>query len=208
MLKVSVAHVAKVSAIALGGAAHAAGARSSALLTPPPPRSENSGSTPFDTPSTKANAQPITSMAQLIEHTLSLHEKAALCTMISRKAALSTAPSAGRATSASIKSAGCAVSALFNEYLALCKRDKMLTPLPRAEFATMVGGMVDKGVLSRPGRSRPGHLHRNSSSSSSAVAVGVERTTNVFDQRVTLGVAEMDVLRGIGDIGILRRFFD
>lgn len=121
---------------------------------------------------------------------LSIHEKAVLCTMMVRKTRT--------------------LSATFDAYVALCRRDKMLSPLPRTEIATVVAGMLDNSVLAHPTRTkqgvvpaRSGSLRAKSASSSSSLT-----TTTMGEERIVLGVSEMDVLKGIGDAGILKRFFD
>lgn len=204
---VTVAHIARVSAVALGGAAHAARATSATIAMPPTPRSDDGKdkSKSNDDEEAPKPARAVTSMSQLIEQTLSIHEKAALCTMISRKAVLSSSSASSSMGASSGRSAGCAVAALYDQYAALCRRDRMLTALPRAEFATVVGGMVDKGVLTRPsGASR----HRHTASITARSPANGEKQGGANGLRVILGVAEMDVLKGIGEIGILRRFFD
>lgn len=109
--------------------------------------------------------------------TLSIHEKAILCTIVVRKTTT--------------------ISATFDAYVALCKRDKMLSSLSRSEFGTVVSGMLDNSVLNHPTRAKQG-LTRTPS----------KRGREVNEERIVLGVSEMDVLKGIGEIGILKRFFD
>lgn len=107
--------------------------------------------------------------------TLAIHEKAILCTIVARKTQT--------------------ITTTFDAYVALCKRDKMLTPLSRSEFGTVLSGMLDNSILSHATRAKQ----------------GVTRTTRgkaANDERIVLGVSEMDVLKGIAEIGILKRFFD
>lgn len=111
--------------------------------------------------------------------TLAIHEKAILCTILVRK---TTTP-----------------TSTFDAYVALCSRDKMLTPLSRSEFTTVLSGMLDNSVLISPNRTKQG-LGRSPSKRS--------KVTTHLDDKIVLGLSEMDVLKGIGEIGILKRFFD
>ncbi|BFZ53189.1 AAA ATPase [Savitreella phatthalungensis] len=196
---VTIKHVSRVTAAAMGGAAHASNA--SALLATPPSAAKKTSLN-----DKVVAVAPVTSTAQLIEH-LSLHEKAALCTMLVRKSQLAEASMAasrltGGTGNAKGRAGGVCVADLFQAYSELCKRDKMLTALPRAEFATVVSAMVDKGVLTLPGRSKTGHATAGRSRPIGLISA------SAIEMRVILGVAEIDILRGIGDIGILKRFFD
>ncbi|CCG84293.1 protein of unknown function [Taphrina deformans PYCC 5710] len=107
---------------------------------------------------------------------LSIHEKAVLCTIVVRKTQT--------------------LSTTFDAYYGLCKRDKMLSPLPRTEFATIVASMLDNSVLTHPTRSKQG------------VARTPSKRSKDTEDKFVLGVTEMDVLKGIGEAGILKRFFD
>lgn len=108
---------------------------------------------------------------------LAIHEKAILCTMIVRKTQT--------------------ISTTFEAYVALCRRDKMLSPLSRSEFGTVVSAMLDNSVLAHPTRSKQG-VQRSPS----------KRSKIVSEEKLVLGVSEMEVLKAVGEIGILKRFFD
>lgn len=85
----------------------------------------------------------------------------------------------------------------FDAYVELCNRDRMLSPLARHDFNVVVSGMMDKGMLSQPTRGKQvvKRSHR-------------KRTWQQAEERIVLGLRETDVLEGIGELGMLKRFFD
>lgn len=147
---------------------------------------------------------------------LPVHEKAVLCTIVARKTNT--------------------IAATYEAYVSLCKRDKMLSPLSRSEFSTVASSMLDNGILTFPASTSPSFSTTSTSSTSSAsaqtrrsaaatmttgTAAASQRNkaitsrmtkqsgaTREEDRRIVLGVSEMDVLNSIGDLGLLKRFFD
>lgn len=111
----------------------------------------------------------------------SIHEKAILCAIVVRKTTTA--------------------STTFEAYSGLCKRDKMLHPLSRGDYATVLSGLLDNGLLTTTTTNKARAGTGLGRSLSSARRPGQE-------DRIVLGVSEMDILNGIGDIGILKRFFD
>ncbi|OLL23783.1 Cell division control protein 18 [Neolecta irregularis DAH-3] len=111
---------------------------------------------------------------------LNLHQKAVLCSLVvkSKKPASTGFLTVGR---------------LFEHYVALCKRDKMIKPLSATEYRDVVSTLESCNAVNvAHGASTPSRK-------------GGE---DILKKTIGLGVTEMDVLNGIGDIGILKRFFD
>ncbi|EEP82897.1 conserved hypothetical protein [Uncinocarpus reesii 1704] len=88
---------------------------------------------------------------------LNLHQKAALCALVSlgrkRRAACSNTPSK------SPRSAAPTIKELFDTYSTLCRRDNVLQPLTTTEFKDIISGLETMGLVgeaqSRGGRGPP-----------------------------------------------------
>jgi cell division control protein 6 len=113
---------------------------------------------------------------------LSLHELACLCTMAACKTT--------------------SIAATYEAYVRLCKRDKMTTPLVRTEFTSVCEALVDRGMLAIPrqgGRATTGARRMQRTSSQQKYAE---------ERGIVLAVSEMDVLTAVGELGVLKRFFE
>ncbi|KTW32147.1 AAA family ATPase CDC6 [Pneumocystis jirovecii RU7] len=81
------------------------------------------------------------------------------------------------------------VSPLFDTYMYLCRRDKLLHPLSSVEFSDVVGTLEASMTVNIT----------NTIISSKA--------NDIMNKKIKLIVPKMDILTAIGDIDLLRRFF-
>ncbi|ORY79908.1 P-loop containing nucleoside triphosphate hydrolase protein [Protomyces lactucae-debilis] len=130
----------------------------------------------------QAAAQALTAGMATSDHLrkLSLHELACLCTLASQKTNT--------------------IAETYEAYVRLCKRDKMTTALVRTEFTNICEALVDRGMLAIP---------RGKVGSARMMRQGSGQGQHGQESRpIVLAVSEMEVLNAIGDLGVLRRFFE
>ncbi|KAK7205650.1 P-loop containing nucleoside triphosphate hydrolase protein [Myxozyma melibiosi] len=96
------------------------------------------------------------------------------------------------------KSTSLTVRELFEKYGALCAKDKLLDSLKISEFREVVSALEACGAVSLSstgsGQKGGGKRARGSSDSSDG-------------QRISASVQEIDLLRAVEDVGMLKRFF-
>ncbi|KAK9380692.1 P-loop containing nucleoside triphosphate hydrolase protein [Kockiozyma suomiensis] len=89
------------------------------------------------------------------------------------------------------KNASLTVGELYEQYGTLCARDKLLDSLQISEYREVISALEACGAVSL----------------SSGVAAGKSVIVNRDGQRISASVQEIDLLRAVQDVGMLKRFF-
>ncbi|KAK9452327.1 P-loop containing nucleoside triphosphate hydrolase protein [Limtongia smithiae] len=132
---------------------------------------------------------------------LNLQQKAVLCAVVvgekQRRTDFTTMVFAGGAKS---NQQSMSVSEVYELYNKLCAKDKLLDRLKIGEFRDVVNALEACGSVTLSSTSGSSS---SSSSSSSATASG---SGAAGDRRISAAVQEIDLLRAIEDVGLLKRF--